>query len=175
MEKQHMSKFNRVLSAVEAASKWFYLFSAICLVSLFVIMTSDVLGRFLLNSPITGTAEVGTYFLAALVFLGLGYAQVTGRHVKLDLLTRHFPKMIRKILNITLLLVSAAFFAMMTRQTSLIAYKDWQMQVLFSGSAIDLPIWIISFAASLGCLLLVIVLLAQVTRKLYTVESTEQK
>lgn len=169
-----MSKFNRVLSAIETMTKWFYLFSAICLIALFAIMTIDVLGRFLFNKPLVGTMDVGTYLLAALIFLGLGYAQVTGRHVKLDILTKKFPDKLRRALNASLLVLSLAFFAMMTRQTAIVAYSEWKRKLLFSASAVNLPIWVISFAASLGCIMLAIALIVSIIRLFYTAENVSK-
>ncbi len=142
---------NKLFNAIKSANKLFYILAAVFLWALLFLMSSDVLGRLLCDSPINGSIEISTYLLAALAFLGLGYAQLKGRLAKLDMLTSHFPKIVRKVLNIILLLLSSAFFAMMCRQTALVAYKDWQMKNLFSGSVVNLPVWIVSFSLSRLC------------------------
>ena len=170
-----MNKIARALGIIESASKIFYIFAAICLCALFVLMISDVFGRFVFNSPINGAAEVGTYMIIALAFFGLGYAQFTGRHVRISLLTMHLPEKVRNVLSIVLLLLSAAFFAMMTWKTGTVAYRDWVANVIFPRTTVPLPIWWISFFASVGCALLVISLLVQVTQKICGLEKTVPK
>ena len=138
-------------------------------------MFADVSGRFLLNSPITGASEVSEYLLVAVAFLALGYAQFKREHVFVEFLTMHFPKKIRAGLNIFLFLLAAAFFVLMTMETGERAYKDWVENILLSRTVVRLPLWWISFIASVGCTLLVVSLLVQIIQTFIQLKESEAK
>lgn len=165
-----MNKISRVTGIIESVNRIFYIFAAICLSALFVLMTSDVAGRFLFNSPIKGASEVGVYFIVVVAFLGLGYTQSIGKHVRIDILIMRLPEKARNILDIILLLLSAAFFVMVTWEVGLVAHNDFVRKISAPQTLLQLPMWVISFIASVGCALLVITLLVQVVQKLYRVE-----
>lgn len=51
----------------------------------------DVIGRYVLNAPVKGAAELTEILLAAEIFLGLGAVSLSEDHVTVDLLTEKLP------------------------------------------------------------------------------------
>lgn len=78
----------------------------------------DVIGRYLLNAPIKGAAELTEVLLCATIFLGLGAVSLADDHVVVDLVTDKMPDAIqpwRKAL--TGLLAAAVLF--------IVAWRVW--------------------------------------------------
>lgn len=168
-----MNAKGRVVQVIKLINRLFYVLAGISLLALFVLMTSDVSGRFLFNHPIVGSSEVALYLIVSLAFLGLPYAQSTKRNVTVDIISVHFPKKIRHILITIGLILSLAFFLLMTWETAIVAYKDFVNKVVMSRTVVLLPIWVISFLASVGCALLSITLVIQIIFKLSGKEEEE--
>jgi len=169
-----MNAIGRVVQVIKFVNKIFYVLAGISLLALFVLMTSDVLGRFLFNHPIVGSSEVALYLIVALAFLGLPYAQSTKSNVTVDILTVHFPDRIRNNLITIGLILSLAFFLLMTWEIAVVGYKDFVNKVVMSRTVVLLPIWVISFLASVGCALLVITLVMQIILKFSGTEEAEE-
>jgi len=157
-------KLKSVLNKIEFVLKIFYIFASVNLVGLFLLMNGDLFGRLIFNSPIKGAAEFGTYMIVALAFLGLGYALIAGRHVRLTLVTMRLPATAQKVLRIVTLFISMAFFLVMTWQISLVANYDLVRNVIFPRTTVALPIWWISFFAALGTTVLAVSLIIQIIK-----------
>lgn len=167
-----MKHLEKILQIVEFITGIMYVFGAIAICALFLLMFGDVSGRFALNTPITGTTEVSEYLLVAIAFLSLGYAQLKGTHISMETLVLRFPEKLRICLNIFLLLLATCFFAIMTIQIGERAYLDWVEKILLSRTIVRLPMWWRSFIAAVGCALLVISLLLQLIREMVKLASS---
>ena len=78
-----------------------------------VLTVVDVIGRKFVGvvpgfQPIPGSYELTEFMLVALVFTALGYAQIKGDHISIDILTSRFPKRAQNILDTIVYLGSAA-------------------------------------------------------------------
>ena len=62
------------------------------LMALMGLTVADVIGRYLLNSPVEGSSEVSELLLVSLVFLGLPAVCLDGGHVTVDLVTKSLPR-----------------------------------------------------------------------------------
>ena len=80
--------------------------------------TTDVLGRYLFNSPVQGSLEVMQIIMGAIVMLGWAYTQKEDGHIKVVLLTSKFPPRVRHVLNLIMTLLALLLFAT-------IAYRSW--------------------------------------------------
>jgi TRAP-type C4-dicarboxylate transport system permease small subunit len=58
--------------------------AAILLLGLMMLTTADVVGRYILNSPIRGAFEITELLLLTLIFAGLPLASLADEHVTLD-------------------------------------------------------------------------------------------
>jgi TRAP-type C4-dicarboxylate transport system permease small subunit len=58
--------------------------AAILLFGLMMLTTADVVGRYILNSPIRGAFEITELLLLTLIFAGLPLASLADEHVTLD-------------------------------------------------------------------------------------------
>lgn len=169
-----MEQLIGALKRTEFVCKIFYIFAGVALLVLFLLMFIDVSLRFLFNSPIVGTSEVSEYILVSIAFLGLGYAQFTKQHIFVEILTSRFPKKVRAVLNIILMLLATGFFIIMTMETGNRAYKDLIGKVLLPNTTVKLPVWWISAIAALGCALLAITLLVGIVDTAIKLKKSEK-
>lgn len=70
---------------------------AIILMSMMLVTVLDVIGRYLLNRPLTGATEITELLLSAVVFIGLPAATLDREHVTVDFLTERLPSAIERI------------------------------------------------------------------------------
>ena len=169
-----MKHLEKIIRITEFVTGIMYVFGAISICALFVLMFGDVSGRFLFNAPINGTTEVSQYLLVAIAFLSLGYAQLKGAHVRVDTLVSRFPEKLQTCLNIIVLLLAILFFVIMTRQIGLRAYHDWSEKILLPVTTLRLPMWWGSLVAAIGSALLVVSLLIQLARNIVKLVSSSK-
>jgi TRAP-type C4-dicarboxylate transport system permease small subunit len=161
-----MKKLETILRVTEIVVKILYIAGAISLCTLFVLTFGDLAGRYLFDRPIIGTLEYSEYLLVAIAFFPLGFAQLTGVHIRVEFLINRFPVRMQTVMNIFVLVLLIGFFVIMTVQIGERAYISWSDRVLLSGTTVKLPIWWPSFVGSFGCAMLAFALLTQLIRNI---------
>ena len=77
-----------------------HLLAGLAALALFLMMlhvTADVLGKYLLNRPIPGTAEVvASYYMVAAVFLPLAWVEVRQGSIVMELLYALLPNTLKR-------------------------------------------------------------------------------
>ena len=91
------------------------------LFGLMFLTVGDVFGRKLAGTvsfmnPIPGTFELTEYALIIIVFFSLGYTQVRGEHISIDIITSKFPKRGQAILDSIMSLVGLVMFGLVAWQ-----------------------------------------------------------
>lgn len=76
-----LSALNRALGALVMAS---YYLGSLLIVAMTLAVVADVTARYLLNSPIDGTAEMVTMAVVAVLYLQLAYTLRSGRMTRSD-------------------------------------------------------------------------------------------
>lgn len=161
-----MKKLERILSRTEFIIWIFSIAATLSICLTLLLICTDILGRSLFGFAIQGAAEVSEYLLVVLAFLGLGYAQLTGTHVKVEILLSRFSARFQKIVDTLILLLVTAFFIVMTWQIGKEAYKAWQSKIFHWGMVWLLPTWPKSFIAFIGSVFLIISFLIQLIRNI---------
>ena len=80
------------------------------------IVLYEVCCRRLLNSPTSWAFDMTTYVFGAYFILGLGYVELHGRHIRIDIISQQLPKKIQTVVaNFDL----SGFFSAVCRLTHL--------------------------------------------------------
>ena len=133
------------------------------LILLFVgIIASDVCMRYLLNYPIPGTVELTEFVLPLVVFLSVAYAAVEQRHVGIDLFYEHLGPRARAIVDVLTSTLSVYILSVITWR--LFVYGLEQYASGEAGDILGLPHWPAIMIGVLGCVILVLVLMAKALR-----------
>lgn len=129
-----------------------------------VLITYDVLMRWLLNQPQLFVDEVASFLLVLVIFGGLAYAFRTGGHVRVDLVTGRLPGRARAWLRVLSLALSLALLAIViwtTTQSALTAYRYGRV------SAVMLyPLWAPMLLIPVGLALLGLAMVAALVAQL---------
>jgi TRAP-type C4-dicarboxylate transport system permease small subunit len=134
--------------------------SSVLLILMMGLTVADVLGRYLLNSPVKGSTELTELMLAALIFLGLPAATLDREHVTVDLITDRLPLAVDKIRRPIVIVLSAAIQVM-------IAWRLWVTAKQVAGyggttATLELPVAPIGYVAASLCCCSALLMLAQV-------------
>ena len=91
--------------------------AAVSLFLMMVLTTCDVVGRYILNSPIQGTQDLIEFGLVLIGFSGLGYLTSERHHMRADMINAMLPPRKNAILGAACFLVSLPFVIILAWQT----------------------------------------------------------
>lgn len=132
-------------------------------VILFCMMTIgaiDVIGRYLFNSPITGSVEISKLLMAGVVIFSWAYTQASRGHASVTFIIQRFSPRINRFLNLLGDFLSLIFFALIVWQAALTGIKMWQGHRLIM--IINFPSAVMYFLISLGAFATCLVLIMQI-------------
>lgn len=112
-----------------------------------------------LGHPIAGSFELMGFGCAVLTALGLGYSQETRSHISVDILFRHFPRRLRRLLNGAGSLASGLFFLAASWRIFKMALSYREYGEL--SETLRMPFYPVTMIAALGTLILSVNLLYQ--------------
>jgi len=110
---------------------------------------SDVIGRYIFNSPITGAFEITEAMMVTMVFFFIGYAQAKKSHVAVDLVVNLLPEKLRVIIDIithtlSLLMMILIAWMSMLRWLELMRIKEYT-------AILHIPVSPFLLILALGC------------------------
>ena len=72
----------------------------IVLLVMMLLISADTIFRYVFNSPIDGTMELSEFFMIAIVYPSLAYAQYLKAHVRVELFVMRFSEKWQTVLGI---------------------------------------------------------------------------
>ncbi|MHB8090028.1 MAG: TRAP transporter small permease [Syntrophales bacterium] len=102
-----------ILSKIIVFDAWL---SSILLFIIMVTIFFDASGRYFFGIPVPGAHDLTLVFMAAIVFLGIGYAEHEGHHIRADILVMHLPPRLANLLNLFSYICGLAVFLIITIQ-----------------------------------------------------------
>jgi TRAP-type C4-dicarboxylate transport system permease small subunit len=145
-------RFEGVLSKIE---DYLNLASVFIIMFLMFFATTEIIGRYIFNSPVPGHVEIVELIMVGIVFFGIAYTQRVGGHVRMELFVTkvlkgrsyHIAEVITNILSLFVYL----FILVYTFKATLFAY-----QIGDNTSYLYWPTWPSKLAVPIGCLFLCI-------------------
>lgn len=123
--------------------------SVLCVVAMMLIMTYDVVARYLFNSPTMWGGEIASYLMIAIVFLGLGHNLRLGSHIRIDVVTNLVPPRVRLLLEALAYAVGIVFAAMLLVGCWIRFENFWERQTT-SSSPLMTELWIPMLPVMIG-------------------------
>lgn len=161
------SWYDRWLGSVVRAAN---LISAVCVLILMVLVIADIFGRYLFNSPVPMTYEVGSFLMVFVVFLGLAYTQRMRAHIRVEFFTLHLSARVRAILDIVASVLGLLLYVIIVYQSFVWSWASWQVGDYVAG-LINIPRWPSQFVVPLGAALLCLQFLADVVQRVAELRS----
>lgn len=104
----------RIVRFLPKFTKMFGVLAAFSILLIMIMVSADVFFRYVFNSPIIGAMEFSLMLMIAVIYLGLGYTEISNRHIVIDLfykkLNIKYQHIISKINCIILLSISSILF-----------------------------------------------------------------
>jgi TRAP-type C4-dicarboxylate transport system permease small subunit len=140
----------------------FLFVSGVLFMGLMFLGAGDVLGRYLINKPITGTLEISEILMGGIVLLSWAYTQRNKGHVMVDLFIARYPVRVRAVVNFLTLFLSFVLFVAIAKQSTVIAIRCWQEHRVIP--TLDLPTAPFHSIVPIGAALLCIELIVQMIK-----------
>ena len=156
-----MALLERISTGLNKALLWV---AGIFLVGMVILTCANILLR-LCWVPVRGTFEMMGLSGALVAAFALGYTQVKGGHIAVDVLTSAFPEGTRRFLHVLNGLVGLVFFALVAWQVAQKARTLWAAGEVTE--TLRIAYYPFIFAVGLGCAALALSFLTDLVRDLF--------
>ena len=143
-----------VIRGIKKATSLMFYITMAALFAMMCFMTVDVIRQIIRGAGVLGNFEIVQIMMVFVIYFAFGYTQFRGKHIAVDLIISHLPKMIEKIINvfISILCVVVGIVMIMASYTNMI--DIWGDKLVSASLRIPLfPFYGIVF---FGCIVLAI-------------------
>jgi TRAP-type C4-dicarboxylate transport system permease small subunit len=133
----------------------YYTGSGLLLIIMFLV-TTDVVGRVLLNKPLWGILEISEFLLAGAVLLGLGYTELLDGNIMVELLYDRLSPRWQNIQRIFSSLVGIGFYGVIAWASGILTIE--LMKANLTSDVLQIPAWPFRAFAPVGACLMILVL-----------------
>ena len=130
----------RITRGQNAVERWLGIVSAAIIMLMMFLTSTDVLMRYVFNSPLVGGFELQEFLLVGVVFLSLAYVQSLRAHFNVDLITSRLSPRAQAVLLIVGHIICIFVFAIITWQSGFRAWVAWSTGQTREG-LISFPLW----------------------------------
>lgn len=137
-------------------SKFLMVAAAAWTFGLAFLVMGNIVGRYVFDAPIYGTAEIVATSIVIVVFLQTGYAIRSRSMLKADFLVHHLPETVQRILLAIGYLLGAAFFLMIITggwEESVLSFVELEYE---GEGALRVPAWPARWTVMIGSALAMI-------------------
>lgn len=133
---KYLRRFEKIIHQL---SRFFSWVAAGSLLIMAILTALDVVGRYLFNSPITGTQDLIELGLVICVFGAMGHVTMVRGHIRADMLNPVLSKRGNAILSAGSFIISLLFAVILTWQTTIKAVDSLKNMDMVT-STISIPI-----------------------------------
>ena len=155
------STFRFIEGNMRHIEDWLNLASVFIIMFLMFFATTEILGRYLFNSPVPGHVEIVELIMAGVVFFGIAYTERVGGHVRMELFVTRVLKgrayHSAEAITAALSLFVYIFILIYTFKASVFAF-----QIGDNTAYLYWPTWPSKFAVPLGSFFLCIRFLIEI-------------
>lgn len=164
-----MASFTKVAQGISLGGESL---GRIVLFIMMVLISADTVARYVFNSPIDGTMELSEFFMIAIVYPSLAYAQYLKAHVRVELFLLRMSPITQTLLGIFTDSVAALLWAVIGWKGADMAIRAWVLRDTTSG-ILPLPLFPAKILIPIGAALLCIQLLCDIYEKIRLLSGAE--
>lgn len=127
------------------------------------LIDANSLSRKFFSAPITGTLEITEALMVVAILMPMAYTQMRRGHIRVTLITKHFPPVAQRVFYTSALLIGLVFSAWATYASYDFFLRSYSVNEHAWGS-VSFPIYPSKGAVALGMLLLTIQFLLDAIR-----------
>ena len=102
------------MKELEKIARWMGYVSSVLIFCLMLLIVANVVGRYFLRTPITGSTELASLMMTMIVFPSLAWAALEEKHVKVDLIVGRFSERTQAIFNVVTFIMALAVYIIIT-------------------------------------------------------------
>jgi len=133
-----MKRVNTLLALFSGALVFFYMF----------LVGANITGRYVFDSPIDGTLEIGQLILASVIFFSLAYVQMKDSHIRVTAVLKILPPKWQDKFETAILAVGFLMMILMAWRSLPFALDSFEMREVHM--SVDIPIWPTKFIFFFG-------------------------
>ncbi|MGF6526813.1 TRAP transporter small permease [Variovorax sp. PvP013] len=130
---------------------------AFCVFLIFVLMIVAGVGR-QMNWHVSGLNDVVAWLCAAAAFFAMAHAFRHGDFVRVTLVLDKVPAPVRRVLDVTCLLIASVAVAYLTYWATSFTWESYEFAEMATGLVV-IPIWIPQSTFVIGCWLLLVAMI----------------
>lgn len=123
--------------------------SMLSVASLLIIVSLDVISRYILRKPIHGGYEIAEILLVFIIYTAISYLQKTKGHIAIDIVTSRLPENIQVYFDIFGNIIGLFCSIIISWQTFIVALHSLNIQEI-SMSVVKIPLWPGKFIIAIG-------------------------
>jgi TRAP-type C4-dicarboxylate transport system permease small subunit len=128
-----------------------------------IVVCADVAGRFLFNAPLHGGVEFSELLMVVLVFFGLAAAQQQRQNYSIEVVTRHLPDSMQKVLELLGYLTCLGIVILLAWPSSKQAIMSFERGEAGFG-IVPFPLWPARILLAIGLWLLAVQFVCDICR-----------
>jgi len=152
-------------SCVNKLSLWGAYLSSFLLVSLVVLVLTEIVIRHFFDMSTMIADEYSGYIYLASIFLGLAYTFNENGHIRINILTSKLDKKSNKFIDIFAGIITIATLLFVFYRTILFTYDSYDMEML-SEAVSETPLYLTQIVMPLGIALFILSIVAFVLKGL---------
>lgn len=175
MEKTSLKVLSRLAESVTRLSSGAAYIGIVLLFAMGLLITMDVVLRYVFNQPTQFTTELTGYLMAGVTFLGLAYTLMKGRHIRIEVVTSRLRPMARKRLELVVSMIGLAFLAVCLKPAWVMVWESYIYESEVLG-VLSTPLYLPQLLVPIGIsviLLQLVVIIAEQIKDLRAPESPE--
>jgi len=149
---------------VHFANKGWLILSGCLVFGLMLLISADVVGRYLMNKPIPSATEMAETILVLSVFLCLASTHSAGRNIRVTALMRYFSPRHQTAAEVLTACFGLFLFVLITWKSWMVAQNSWKEREFLMG-VLKIPAYISKMAVPIGCGFLCIEFLREIIFK----------
>ena len=163
-------------SLIEHITRTFWVYSGIAITLMAFAVTYGVATRYIFKQVDPYSYVIICILMLSAVFLPIAYIEKLNEHLKVNLIARYLPKVVREILlNVVGPVLGIICIAVLTWQSWELASQALQTGDTWGSGVVRVPTWPARMTVPIGAGLLCLVLIAKVLHYLVTLRNKVTK
>lgn len=163
-----MTFFRKIKVFFNALFSWNAQISSILLFLLVFLITLDVIGRYVFDSPIPGTFEITEVMMVFIVFLAFAYTEMNDENIRIQLIEKYISDRQKAVLDLLAYLLGLLIYGVICWQAWSQAWGAVEIDQRMSG-LLRLPLWPGKFIVIIGSFLLTMQFIIGIITRINTI------
>ena len=145
-------------------SLWGAYLSGIFLISLVILVMTEIIGRHFFDTSTMIADEYSGYIYLSAIFLGLAYTFEQNAHIRINILSEKISKKANRKIDIIAGMISILVLGFILYRTLLFTYDSYDMDML-SEAVSETPLYLTQIVMPVGILLFILSVLSFIIKK----------